>query len=975
MKGNEMRQMMVMVAVMVAAVEGFAGALTLVKDGAPAATIVLAEKPTQAAQLGAYELQHIVKLSTGATLPIVREPEPPTGVAIYVGASKALEQRGMKGDAYPLEEYEVRTFADAIALIGHDSPQYAKIDYEKGGFFPVSYNYHATLWAVYDFLEQRVGARFYMPGDLGTCVPSVKTLAVEPLNLRRQPDRKAHRLSTMGTPWGKRHHSTARDRALLAFRWRSCEFYGLAHHNTYSMWYRYWKKSPLPHVAKEFVAERPDMFAKGYEGKSSGSTQFPDDHDLPPNLCYTNPDTIRVLADQAVRTANGETIPWTAGGPKVPGQPVYTYPMLGEDNNIYCKCPACQALAPKGVEGPDRNTWIYYGFINALCREVARRDKSISIASGIYQLPMQDVPLEENMTLMYMFGINTWYHPVIRERHLAIYDYWRKKAGKRPLTLWLYMLSPYWDMWENNTPKKLFPGFYPHHVAPIARKFVDDGIAGWFSETFIDYSYLESWVALNTCYDRNFPADREIDAFFDNFFGAAAKPMREYWKTVEDAYWNPASYPKSFIGTYAHLMPILAIWCHNESINWGVGTRERVERLDRLFKEAKGLAKTDLERRRLDFLDDTLHAQMLEGLVEHEKRALLQAVPPPHAFVRAGTNAILRLEKSLDNAPAKHSMTVALTHDGKNLVFTGADDQPFDGNAKAEDKWANNVQILFADNAENALPVNDFILTPQGGCYLCRHYDQNGVVKWGLFKTSATCASRIDREGRWHFKFTLPFAEVLPEESARTVTTANCDVRMKVFRSRGDERIGWGPTFAPGYICDPARRGRLVIGGGTKGEVKAIEADFRSYTGAGDFREKAWSPSGTDSPNVVVKPGVGLQLKQQVILRSQPRTPVATGDTAVFRVRAKGTGALVVRAAWHENLPWDKDFWLYKEPVGATCQSVKVAAETAETVLRFPVPAIAGHDVSAMSFWLWSTDPKTDVTVESVKLEIEPAVK
>ncbi len=47
--------------------------LELTHDGQPAATIVVAEKPTRSVQLAAAELQEHVRKISGATLPIVSD--------------------------------------------------------------------------------------------------------------------------------------------------------------------------------------------------------------------------------------------------------------------------------------------------------------------------------------------------------------------------------------------------------------------------------------------------------------------------------------------------------------------------------------------------------------------------------------------------------------------------------------------------------------------------------------------------------------------------------------------------------------------------------------------------------------------------------------------------------------------------------------------------------------------------------------
>ena len=47
--------------------------IIIVKDRKPCAEIVTGQKPTRAVQFAAYELQHVVRLMTGATLPIVKK--------------------------------------------------------------------------------------------------------------------------------------------------------------------------------------------------------------------------------------------------------------------------------------------------------------------------------------------------------------------------------------------------------------------------------------------------------------------------------------------------------------------------------------------------------------------------------------------------------------------------------------------------------------------------------------------------------------------------------------------------------------------------------------------------------------------------------------------------------------------------------------------------------------------------------------
>ena len=790
----------------------------LVENGIPKASIVIAENATRSAQLGALELQHVIRLITGAELPILTEPAEAAGTRLFVGPSEGASALGLDAKSYIREQYEVRTFPDAVVMIGNDDPDTGKVRYDQASTFPASeYSFHSTLYAVYDFLEKACGVRFYMPGDLGTCFTPRKTLIPEELNVRREPSMPGMRFTTMGVPWGKKHVSTARDRALLGFRWRMSMLYGQASHNTYGLFYRYWKKSATsPAAAEVFVREEKDLFAKGYEGKYAGGMPFvfPDDPDLPPNLCYSCEKLYPILADQAVRTKNGEKIKWTAGGPALKDMP-YTYPMLGEDNSSYCRCPECRRMVPEGVEGNNAWTWLYFGFINRLCREAAKRDPSLSIAAGVYQCPIQDVPLEKNMSLQLMFGIGTWYLEGVRNKHMEIYDFWRKKAGDRPVTLWLYLLSPYWDMLQNDHPKKFFPGFYPHAVIPIARMFNRDGIQGWFAETFIDFSYLESWLSLMICYDNGFPAEKELDMFYENFFGAAAEPMRAYWKEIEDAFWNPDNYPPSVRSRYTG---VLNIWTHTDDVNWGVGTAERVQKLDRLFRDAQKAAVTPLEKERLAFIAGTVHDQMIEGRKEYEARAAVRNKPLPEMTIPAGGDfggdpvkadfsgsVSLTIGRDLFDKPVGTKITVRLFHDGKYLYIAMTEENPAKEKIQREDIWQNNMEI-FAGNDED-MPYNHMVMSPQGTFVNYLHSETNGIVSLKKVPLGEKYVSSF-QDGKWSFRLAVPLDRISPCGELKP----GMRFRINLMRTRSDApNMSWSPLFNISYLGGLHRRGKALL--------------------------------------------------------------------------------------------------------------------------------------------------------------------
>ncbi|MFH0797736.1 MAG: DUF4838 domain-containing protein [Candidatus Omnitrophota bacterium] len=96
--------------------------MTLVQDGQPVATIVLAKEPTRAAALAAAELQEHIRKITGAKVPVVTDDSTPSGIRILVGESAATRELGLKSADFKSQEYLIRAYPDTLVLMGRDKP-------------------------------------------------------------------------------------------------------------------------------------------------------------------------------------------------------------------------------------------------------------------------------------------------------------------------------------------------------------------------------------------------------------------------------------------------------------------------------------------------------------------------------------------------------------------------------------------------------------------------------------------------------------------------------------------------------------------------------------------------------------------------------------------------------------------------------------------------------------------------------------
>lgn len=150
----------------------------LVRDGAPRATIVIAKDALDTNQQAATLLQTSIEKISGAKLPIVDDTQPVTGAVIYIGRSKAVDAMGLtmpSGYSRALDEegYLIKIAPQQMVLVGNDHRP-----------LPA---YTGSLLATVEVL-QRLGCRWYMPGEFGASYPASKNVSLPALDILEKPD-------------------------------------------------------------------------------------------------------------------------------------------------------------------------------------------------------------------------------------------------------------------------------------------------------------------------------------------------------------------------------------------------------------------------------------------------------------------------------------------------------------------------------------------------------------------------------------------------------------------------------------------------------------------------------------------------------------------------------------------------------------------------------------------------------------------
>lgn len=248
--------------------------LTLVsKTVAPAPIIVFADAPPRT-RATAVELAEAIEKISGV-LPLVLDgmPESVPERAIWVGYQPVLKTLFPKTDfefQHP-EEILITANENHLVIAGRERWDPGKMDIvtREGKITGVQQEY-GTLNAVYTFLQEHLGVRWFWPGDLGEDVIVRESLVIAPMEKRYHPQIRSREgvfnFSSLGNKgYGRAHDWTLRQRLQLG----SLSMEG--GHGFGDWWDRYHEK-------------HPEIFALQPDGTRSG---FPTPHNA--KLCMTNP--------------------------------------------------------------------------------------------------------------------------------------------------------------------------------------------------------------------------------------------------------------------------------------------------------------------------------------------------------------------------------------------------------------------------------------------------------------------------------------------------------------------------------------------------------------------------------------------------------------------------------------------------------------------------------------------------------------
>ena len=712
--------------------------LLLVKDGVPAATIVIGKEASRSAQLAAVELQYHIEKISGAKLPIATDEDKIKGARILVGASAATRALGLSNRDFKTQEYLIRFLPGTLILMGKDKEDPGRMDYANERTFPDQYDEQATCYAVYDFLERYCGVRWYLPTELGLVWPRQATLSVKGAEVRRSPAMKWREVNQFASVPADLCDEPGprlpdREGRLFAHRWRMGGQPYAANHAFYHYYFRHLK-------------DHPEWFAKGYDkdmpeelrDKSKpfvavftpggGGTYSGDGYPIKyyPNLCYTDAGFI----SNVIRRANAYFDTGKAeSGESAAGDYFSLGPMDSESQDKMCQCAECQKLIHK--EPPcnkwrkqwfyfdDKNSDYIFGFVNKVAKEVGKThpDKYLTMFAyhQTYYPPTRE-PLEPNVAIT--FCIQAQLRPVpAQDRAVTdLLNKWDEESRVRPKYLWLYFHEP-------GRANPFFPGFMAHHMIKQMADYHQRGFRGIFVEpAYLPgggqgnaarrapiVNQLELYVTYKLADDPTLDGDKLIDEFFTLYYGAAARPMQTLYEKIEQVYGDPANYAFDPVNYFGY---------QTKEIAWGkLGTKERMAEFGKLMEEAKIAAQTETEKKRVALFEKSVWNRMQAGHEQYRKTYRMQNGSFEAPAGHAGNESLLR-KKGFDiasNSWAAGWIINDNTSPGKVRIIT-------DGGAPDGGKRYLQVELA------------------QGSLHVCTSEEMNSgnVYRWSLWAKGET---------------------------------------------------------------------------------------------------------------------------------------------------------------------------------------------------------------------------------------------
>lgn len=598
---------------------------------------------------------------------------------------------------------------------------------------PNAFANNGTLYAVYEFLENDCGVRWYAPGELGTVVDKQPTLTVKTGQDRRSPAMTFREISWSEQRGARRSAYTVYDKALWSLRMRAGgENIMQGMHSFIGYRDRFSKSYGTNPNA--FEVDRPEFFAKGL---TEAQMMAPDKPGGMPNLCYSSPELVAQVVQDARNYFDGK-------GLKLGGMARGDYFALGPmDMAPYCKCADCQAALRSPADAIDRGYVgdYWYGFVNRIAKELRKThpDKILPIlAYHDYANPPEGFVLEPNVSVTFCaLGPSMWWDPARRERDRRAFDNGWALQGKNhafQLYGWLYYLGGMMGQTDAD-----YPDACAFQVPAFIKSLYDAGMRGLYIQQAenVGYSFLmsqlELYLTLKLAADPTLDGKALIDEFFVRYYGEAGSMMKQLYAEMEQVKFDISNYPEEVRrgDKYNLLSPEIAYRY--------LVTPERAERWGKLMDEAVASA-TGVHKERVQ----QYKTGVWDRMTAERAKFLAKSAPQSNQPAAKKSDLVSALQENFDDKAGLQNWK--LIEAGK-MELAGTSIAPFEGKDSVkvvpENPVQDKVRTILQSNQKMAAAKDSTITVSfairgdgqgLGGNVILDCFDESGKMLKAIWK-------------------------------------------------------------------------------------------------------------------------------------------------------------------------------------------------------------------------------------------------
>jgi hypothetical protein len=493
--------------------------LVLMAPGQPIPTIYVAEKQSAPEKLAAQELKTALEKITGQDVNIDEWPRgrrargrdsEPKGVYVAIGHSELTAS--LDTSELSTEQFIVEVTPRRLAIVG-------AADRQRG-----------VLYGVYEVLD-RLGVRWYRPEPWGEHMPRTQSIELSiGLTVAKLPDYEYR--STLAGGFQRVRTPTieqSEQSSLWVLRNRLNHSGGPAHGGQMSPHFDHIYYQLI--TVEEYYDDHPEYFClfKGQRRRTNpdpGSTKPSNPTGL--QLCLSNPGLQNVFAEKIIAKAKGRS--------DLDG---VTFSISPNDACPFCECDQCKAMDDPDDPGSMSNRLC--AFSNIVARKVAQVVPAARLSLQAYSAwtkPPSIVDKMESNIVVHICLINEWA------------DY--TKRLNDPAPNWNLQLRDNITQWKQLGISAVYTyeywsGYGWQGPLPVVRTMADRlrhyrglNVRGIYNESHPHWGPqgLELYMCAKLLWNPDLNVQKELDLYYQNYYGPAAVPMKTYHETLMDALEN-----------------------------------------------------------------------------------------------------------------------------------------------------------------------------------------------------------------------------------------------------------------------------------------------------------------------------------------------------------------------------------------------------------------------------------------------------